>query len=69
MLETRFPITAEKLSVAKETLLSMKTTQVNFTVAFCMNSIRLMFRYFLCLYQSNLTSDNKLLDLPWILTH
>lgn len=46
MLETRFPITAEKLSVAKETLLSMKITQVNFTVAFCMNSIRLMFRYF-----------------------
>lgn len=64
MLETRFPITAEKLSVAKETLLSMKTTQVNFTVAFCMNSIRHMF-----LYQSYLTSDNKLLDLPWILTH
>lgn len=46
MLETRFPITAEKLSVAKETLLSMKITQVNFTVAFRMNSIRHMFRYF-----------------------
>lgn len=42
----RVPITAEKLSVAKETLLSMKITQVNFTVAFCMNSIRHMFRYF-----------------------
>lgn len=46
ILESQFSITSKKLTVAKKTLHSIKTTQFYFDVAFCLNSVRHIFGYF-----------------------